>query len=84
MEPTTDKKSNGALIGAVVVIILLILGGVYLWSTQETVAPETNTPENTIETSNEAAVIQAGLDELEQMNDTSSEVDFTADINTVQ
>lgn len=29
MEP--DKKSNGALIGLIVIVVLLIVGGVYLW-----------------------------------------------------
>jgi uncharacterized protein (UPF0333 family) len=29
MEPT--QKSNGALIGLVVIVIILIVGGVYIW-----------------------------------------------------
>ena len=29
MEP--EQKSNGALVGLVVIIIILVLGGVYLW-----------------------------------------------------
>ncbi|MCX6752911.1 MAG: hypothetical protein NTW62_01020 [Candidatus Nomurabacteria bacterium] len=28
-----DKKSNGALIGSVVIIIILIIGGIYLYNT---------------------------------------------------
>ncbi len=31
MEPT-NKKSNGALVGSVIIIILLVIGGVYLIS----------------------------------------------------
>jgi len=27
----TEKKSNGALIGLIVVIIILVVGGIYLW-----------------------------------------------------
>lgn len=30
MEP--QKKSNGALIGSIVVILILVLGGVYFWT----------------------------------------------------
>ena len=29
MEP--EKKSNGALLGLIVIIVLLVVGGVYLW-----------------------------------------------------
>lgn len=29
MEP--EKKSNGALIGLVVIIIILVIGGIYVW-----------------------------------------------------
>jgi hypothetical protein len=32
MEPTqTPAKSNGALIGLIIVIVILVIGGVYLW-----------------------------------------------------
>ena len=31
MEP--EKKSNGALIGSIIVIVILIIGGIYLWKT---------------------------------------------------
>jgi hypothetical protein len=47
MEPT--KKSNGALIGAIVIILILILGGWYVWQSKvETPATgdETLTEEN--------------------------------------
>ena len=30
MEP--EKKSNGAFVGLVVVIIILVVGGIYMWS----------------------------------------------------
>mgnify|MGYP000435617726 CR=1 FL=1 len=32
MEP--EKKSYGALIGSIVVIIILIIGGLYIWQTK--------------------------------------------------
>jgi hypothetical protein len=28
---TGDQKSNGALIGTIVIIIILLVGGIYLW-----------------------------------------------------
>lgn len=32
MEPNqTPTKSNGALIGLIIVIVILVIGGVYLW-----------------------------------------------------
>ncbi len=27
----TEKKSNGALIGSLIIIIILIIGGIYFW-----------------------------------------------------
>ena len=30
-----DKKSNGAFIGAIVVIIIIIVGAIYMWNKQE-------------------------------------------------
>jgi hypothetical protein len=36
MEP--EKKSNGAFIGLIVIIIILILGGIYIWITNKNAA----------------------------------------------
>ena len=30
-----EKKSNGALVGLVVIIIILIVGGIYIWQSRE-------------------------------------------------
>lgn len=32
MEP--EKKSYGALIGSIIIIIILIIGGIYIWQTK--------------------------------------------------
>ena len=32
MEP--DKKTNGALIGSIVIILILLLGGAYVWQSR--------------------------------------------------
>ena len=33
MEP--EQKSNGALIGSIIIIVILIIGGIYLWINME-------------------------------------------------
>lgn len=30
----TEKKSNGALLGSIVIIIILIIGGIYIWQSK--------------------------------------------------
>lgn len=39
MEP--EKKSNGALVGSIIIIIILVIGGIYFWQTslKERTAP---------------------------------------------
>ncbi|MFA5932155.1 MAG: hypothetical protein WC793_02150 [Candidatus Paceibacterota bacterium] len=32
MEP--EKKSNGALVGLIVIVVILILGGIYIWQSK--------------------------------------------------
>lgn len=32
MEP--EKKSNGALIGLIVIVIILVIGGIYVWQSK--------------------------------------------------
>ncbi|MEK7588820.1 MAG: hypothetical protein AAB438_03310 [Patescibacteria group bacterium] len=88
MEPTMEKKSNGALIGSIIVILVLVLGGVYVWmsktnepATQEIQENNTNN-QNTVEG---AAAIQAydELSNIEQdLNNTTVE-DITVDVETV-
>ena len=38
MEP--EQKSNGALIGLIIIVIILILGGIYLWNQNQKNNPE--------------------------------------------
>lgn len=90
MDMNVDKKSNGALVGAVIVVLILILGGVYLWSSNSLNNDESNPVEyeNTeeqsgMEESNAASVIEADLSVIEEENN-SADTDFTADVNAVQ
>ena len=71
MEPET--KSNGSLVGLVVIIIILVVGGIYIWmSNKKTVEQPSTEPTNTDTVVNEDS---AALDALEQ--DSS-----TIDVNT--
>jgi hypothetical protein len=77
MEP--EKKSNGALIGLVIIIIILIIGGIYMWKVNKNTAEEMEAQNNTL--SNQDS---ADLDALEQdLNTADTSIDATA-INSVQ
>ena len=75
MEP--EKKSNGALVGLVIIIIILIVGGIYIWqsslvkteptqknppSQQETVSDQDATALNALELEAEATDTSVGVD----------------------
>jgi len=72
MEP--EKKSNGALIGLAIIIIILIVGGIYIWQSRE--MPEIPVQSETItnEDSSELDTLEADL----QMTDTETGVDVDA------
>lgn len=38
MEP--EQKSNGALIGLIIIVVILIIGGAYIWKTNVKKEPE--------------------------------------------
>jgi len=40
MEP--EKKSHGALIGSIIIIIILIIGGLYIWQSRVKTTTNTN------------------------------------------
>jgi len=69
MEPNqTQQKSNGALIGSVIIIIILIIGGIYMWSKsmkQEEVLPENNALSGEEQIDNSAAAIEAELNGMD-------------------
>ncbi len=68
MEP--EKKSNGALVGVVIIIIVLLVGAVYVWQTQISESP-TLTPETAQE--------ERDLNSLEQeLQNTSIEIEASA------
>ncbi len=64
MEP--EQKSNGALIGLIIIIIILILGGIYLWNQNKKTSPEPaiETSQTTGENEN-TAEMEANLNGLD-------------------
>ena len=58
MDP--EKKSNGALIGSIIIIIILIIGGIYLWKTGKKAPLDTN-----MENSEESLDLEADLNSID-------------------
>ncbi len=77
MEP--EQKSNGALVGLVVIIIILILGGFYIWSVNKD--EETPTPLQQ-ENQNLTQEDESDIDNLDK-DLQSADVNTGVDINTV-
>ena len=67
MEP--EKKSNGALVGAVIIILILLVGGIYMWKQREETLPVTPGEEV-------APADEEGLNSLEQdLNAVDTEIE---------
>ena len=76
MEP--EKKSNGALIGSVIIIIILIIGGIYIWQSKVKSALEQKKVQSEAITPMDANA----LDALEQdFGTTDTNIDI--DVNTI-
>ena len=71
MDP--EKKSNGALVGLVVIVIILIIGGIYIWMSNKDVIQNTNTPTENITTEDSDQLNSLEVDI--QTTDTSTGVD---------
>lgn len=77
MEP--EKKSNGALIGSIIIIIILIAGGIYVWKSK--VEP---LPEGTLQGEVVSPADQDELNSLEvEVNSANSDLEANA-INSVE
>lgn len=69
----TEKKSNGALVGSIIVIIILIIGGIYFWTTkvEDKVLPDSENTEVNQETEQALTDIETQIDmgaELDGLN----------------
>jgi len=74
MEP--EKKSNGALIGLIIIILLLVIGGVYVWQSNKDALQKTPTPVVTEEDSNELNTLEASLE--------TADTNIDVDVNEVE
>ena len=79
MEP--EKKSNGALVGLVIIIIILIIGGVYMWMTNKKASEKMQNSQAQSE-----ALSKQDADALNSLDEDSKGTDASVgiDVNTVQ
>ncbi len=75
----TDKKSNGAFLGLIVIIIILIAGGIYILMSSQNTATEPQSQIQSDVTGNQDATALDALDQDLQTTDTN----ITIDTNTV-
>ena len=76
MEPET--KSNGALIGLVVIIIILVIGGIYIWQSNKDALEKKQSPaESEVVTDQDSADLDA-LELDAEAVDTTTGVDANA------
>lgn len=80
MEPNVDKKSNGAFIGAVIVIIILVLGGLYVWQNQNKESTEPKKEIGEENTDQSSAVINA-YNELEAFDQELGTTNTNVEVN---
>lgn len=79
MEP--EKKSNGALIGSIIIIIILIVGGIYVWQSK---VEEPSLPEGTLQGEVVSSTDEDELNSLEmEVNSADSDLEASA-INSVE
>ena len=70
MEP--EQKSNGALVGSIIIVIILVIGGIYLWTKSKEAKPTPANDSGAAQSSNnddtikmEADVNSVDLDSLD-------------------
>ncbi|MEI7765037.1 MAG: hypothetical protein WCI93_00460 [bacterium] len=73
----TEKKSHGALIGSIIVIIILIIGGIYVWQTK---VKEIKLEQQKVQMQAQA-INAASLNELNTLEEDLKNTDVTIDIN---
>lgn len=73
----TEKKGNGAFVGSVIIIIILIIGGIYIWQSKI---------KNVLETKNaQQEIIPADTEELNTLEQDLNNInsDINVDVNTI-
>ena len=71
MEP--EKKSNGALVGLIIIILLLVVGGVYVWQSNKETSPAIEATVITDGDSTDLEMMEASL----ETTDTNIGIDVT-------
>ncbi len=80
----TEKKSNGALVGLVIIIIILVIGGIYMWQSKMNQIEEIKTQNAKIVAENAALLEDANaLNALEQ-DLKNTDTDLGVDVNTIK
>jgi flagellar basal body-associated protein FliL len=74
MEP--EKKSNGALIGLIIIILLLVIGGIYVWQSNKDALQETDSTVVTEEDSTELDSLEASLE--------TTDTNIGVDVETIE
>lgn len=72
MEP--EKKSNGALVGAVIIILILLVGGIYMWKQRAETLPAALTEE----------VAPADTEELDLLEQDLNAIDTEIEANVIE
>ena len=79
----TEKKSHGALIGSIIIIVILIIGGIYIWQSKvKTITMPKNT-ENVIQTNEITPADVNDLNVLDQDLNTT-DTNTGVDVNSIQ
>jgi len=78
----TEKKSHGALIGSIIIIVIILIGGIYIWqSKMKTALKEKNNQEEVL--NSKTIEVSEELDELEQeINEINTNVNV--DLDTIE
>ncbi|MFN4181214.1 MAG: hypothetical protein ACK4FA_00750 [Candidatus Paceibacteria bacterium] len=85
MGPTQDKKSYGALIGSVIIIVILVLGGIYFWMSKQNEMMDTQpATENVTETSETQDTTLIDLENLEAEIEAGASAGTAFDVNSVE
>ncbi len=65
MEPEQTTNGNGALIGSMIIVVILVIGGIYFWKVsmeERATELENNTSDSGVESSSE---MEAELDSID-------------------
>jgi len=68
MEPDqVEEKSNGALVGLIIIVIILIVGGIYLWkhNVQKNTTPQN---QNSSVGTNDTSKLEANANNVDRNN----------------